>query len=248
MDKVRRIPKILVGAMAMLLAFAFAPTAAAASTDGGDNAASEVSVKAQELPEIPGVDDLPDLPDAPDMPDVSDAPPLPDWARDAIPDNVLPDNDSPGNTPDNSPDPAPAQDPAPQPSPRPSPPPQTPPCAVEATACIDLSDQTAWLQDGAGNITRGPVPMSSGRAGYETPVGTTQVTRKDADWWSTEWDAPMPNAVFFSAGAAYPNDIGIAFHEGDPAVMSHGCIHLNHDDAAAFFNTLQVGDVVDVVA
>lgn len=247
MKTIGRIIKIFIGAMAAVLALSFAPNAAAAPS-------------APSLPSLPSAPDVSDLREA--TPDVDDLPPLPDWAQDAIPDNVQPDNGSPGNTPDNapgnspdpapaqdnSPDPAPAQDPAPQPSPRPSPQPQSPPCAVEATACIDLSDQTAWLQDGAGNITRGPVPMSSGRAGYETPVGTTQVTRKDADWWSTEWDAPMPNAVFFSAGAAYPNDIGIAFHEGDPAVMSHGCIHLNHDDAAAFFNTLQVGDVVDVVA
>ncbi|WP_420099373.1 L,D-transpeptidase [Corynebacterium sp.] len=151
---------------------------------------------------------------------------LPDWANDLLPDGTAPTPDQP---------PSASQ-------------PRTAPCAVEAKACISLGDQTAWLQDGAGTVTRGPVPASTGRAGYETPAGTTRVTRKDADWWSNAYDAPMPFSVFFSAGTSYPSDIGIAFHEGDPGVLSHGCIHLSHDDAVAFFTTLQVGDVVDVVA
>ncbi|MDN5684594.1 L,D-transpeptidase [Corynebacterium glyciniphilum] len=174
------------------------------------------------LPEVPGSDVS-----LPDMPNLQD---LPDWADDLLPDGLAP---SPGQTPG-------------QPSSTPQP--WNAPCAVEAKACISLGNQTAWLQDGAGTITRGPVPASTGRAGYETPAGTTKVTRKDADWWSSAYDAPMPFSVFFSAGTSYPNDIGIAFHEGDPGVLSHGCIHLLHDDAVAFFNTLQVGDVVDVVA
>lgn len=181
---------------------------------------------APQPPQLPG--SVADLPDIPDAPDVSD---LPDWAQELIPGDTAP---------------APAPSPSPSPSPRPQP--QNAPCAVQAKACISLGNQTAWLQDGAGNITRGPVPVSTGRAGYETPVGTTQVTRKHADWWSTPYDAPMPFSVFFSAGAAYPGDIGIAFHEGDPNVPSHGCIHLLHDDAVAFFDYLQPGDVVDVVA
>lgn len=169
---------------------------------------------------------LPEVPGSgaslPDLPD------LPDWAEDMLPDGVAP---------------APAPGPAPA-----VPQPRNAPCAVEAKACISLGDQTAWLQDGAGRVTRGPVPASTGRAGYETPAGTARVTRKDADWWSSAYDAPMPFSVFFSSGSTYPSDIGIAFHEGDPGVLSHGCIHLLHDDAVAFFNTLQVGDVVDVVA
>lgn len=120
-------------------------------------------------------------------------------------------------------------------------------CSAQARACINLTDQTAWLQED-GVITRGPVAMSSGRPGYETPAGMTQVTRKVIDEWSTPYNGPMPYSVYFSAGTSYPSDIGIAFHEGDPAVLSHGCIHLLHDDAVAFFNTLTVGDYVDVVA
>jgi len=149
--------------------------------------------------------------------------------------------------PDGAPAPLPAPEPAPNPAPTPAPLPTSTGCAAIARACINLSQQTAWLQDG-GFITRGPVPISSGRAGYATPTGLTQVTRKIIDEWSRPYNGPMPYSVYFSAGSAYPSDIGIAFHEGDPAVASHGCIHLVHDDAVAFFNTLAIGDHVDVVA
>ncbi|MGP5183675.1 L,D-transpeptidase [Corynebacterium variabile] len=188
---------------------------------------------------------------APAMPSVPSSSDLQGMAGDALSDaqsavngavadalGYLP--DIPGVSP--APAPAPAPSPAPQPAPRPS-----TGCSAQAKACINLTNQTAWLQSD-GVITRGPVPMSSGRAGYETPAGLTRVTRKIIDEWSNAWDAPMPYSVYFSAGTAYPGDIGIAFHEGSPAVMSHGCIHLNHEDAVAFFNTLQVGDYVDVVA
>ncbi|MGO1949425.1 MAG: L,D-transpeptidase [Mycobacteriaceae bacterium] len=231
MKSIGRVLKIFIGAMAAVLALSFAPNAAAA-------------------PESPSAPNLQGALDGVDLPDLPDAPPLPDWADDLLPQDPAPSPDPAPADPDPAPAPAPSPDPAPAPPPNPAPAPEPAPapCAVEAKACIDLGDQTAWLQDGAGNITRGPVPMSSGRAGYETPTGTTQVTRKIVDEWSNTWDAPMPYSVYFSAGTAYPGDIGIAFHEGDPDVMSHGCIHLLHDDAAAFFGHLQPGDVVDVVA
>ena len=182
----------------------------------------------------------PQLPQLPQLPSaVDELPALPDWAQD-----LVPGDEAPAPAPD--PAPAPAPEPAPEPAPTPAPP--SAPCAVEAKACVSIGNQTAWMQDGAGNIIRGPVPVSTGKAGYETPVGTTRVTRKDADWWSTPYNAPMPFSVFFSAGATYPSDIGIAFHEGDPNVESAGCVHLLHDDAVAFFDHLQPGDVVDVVA
>lgn len=112
------------------------------------------------------------------------------------------------------------------------------PCSVTARACIDLSARRAWLIRN-GVVQYGPVPITSGRAGYRTPTGTFRVTFKDIDHKSSVFDdAPMPNSVFFNGG--------IAFHQGSLSVLSHGCIHLSRAASATFFRTLSPGDVVQV--
>lgn len=50
----------------------------------------------------------------------------------------------------------------------------------------------------------------------------------------------MPWSVFFADG-------GIAFHGGDLSRESAGCVKLRTRDARRFFETLQVGDKVQVV-
>ncbi|GAA2868803.1 hypothetical protein GCM10010472_27670 [Pseudonocardia halophobica] len=120
------------------------------------------------------------------------------------------------------------------------------PCSVSAKACVDLESQQAWLiQDG--KVTRGPVRISSGGNGQETPIGhSLRVYRKEKDHLSQESrlpngdPAPMPWSVFF-------NDGGIAFHSGSPDRSSAGCIHLEPADAEAWFTYLQIGDMVQVV-
>lgn len=113
------------------------------------------------------------------------------------------------------------------------------PCPVSAKACVDLDGRRAWMQDG-GNMTYGPVYISSGAPGAdtETPRGTFHVQYKVKDEISREFNnAPMPYAVYFT-------NSGHAFHEGNPDVASAGCIHLTGPDAVAFFDALQPGDEV----
>ncbi|MFP5071870.1 L,D-transpeptidase [Pseudonocardia nantongensis] len=120
------------------------------------------------------------------------------------------------------------------------------PCSITARACVDLDSQQSWLiQDG--KVLRGPVGISSGGNGQETPVGhSLRVYRKDATHVSEESrladgsPAPMPWSVFFQDG-------GIAFHSGSPDRSSAGCIHVPADDARAYFDHLQIGDQVQVV-
>jgi hypothetical protein len=119
------------------------------------------------------------------------------------------------------------------------------PCSVSARSCVDLESQQAWLiRDG--KITRGPVKISSGGAGKETPLGHSfRVYRKEKDHKSQEsrlangQPAPMPWSVFFADG-------GIAFHQGNPKNPSAGCVHLSAADAQAWFNALEVGDEAQV--
>lgn len=121
----------------------------------------------------------------------------------------------------------------------PPPPPAGVPCDAGADACIDLSANKSWLlADGA--VSYGPVPITHGMPGWETPPGTFQVGWKHIDHKSSQFNnAPMPYSVFFNGG--------IAFHQGSLTDQSHGCIHLSWAAAEAFYNGLSVGDTVQVV-
>lgn len=125
----------------------------------------------------------------------------------------------------------------PVPPPPPDPTPESP-CPRTAAACVDLGGDRTWLQDN-GRLSYGPVRMSHGKAGWETPTGTYQVTRKVRHEVSRLFNnAPMPYSVYFVGG--------IAFHEGDPDYVSHGCIRMHQPDAATYFERLDVGDTVVV--
>jgi lipoprotein-anchoring transpeptidase ErfK/SrfK len=112
------------------------------------------------------------------------------------------------------------------------------PCTPTARACVDLSGRAAWLID-AGNVVRGPVPIMTGDRDDPTPLGTFRVQWKAEQYTSREYLVQMPYSVFFADG-------GIAFHEGSHDTPSAGCVKLNHDDAVAWFNFLQVGDEVQI--
>ncbi len=113
------------------------------------------------------------------------------------------------------------------------------PCTDGARACVDLAARHAWLiEDGA--VVRGPVPVSVGSPGHETPTGDFRVEWKNTNHRSKEFDdAPMPFAVFFAQG-------GIAFHEGSLEGPSAGCVRLGHEDATEFYDFLEIDDPVQV--
>jgi hypothetical protein len=136
--------------------------------------------------------------------------------------------------------------PKPKPKPKPQPPASNPPvpCAAAAAAagtaaCVDISSHQAWILQG-GKVIYGPVKQLPGRPSNPTPTGTFHVMSKEKMHLSKEFDnAEMPNSVFF-----YPGD---AFHTGSLSVYSHGCIHLSPAASQKFFDTLHIGDVVQVV-
>jgi lipoprotein-anchoring transpeptidase ErfK/SrfK len=112
-------------------------------------------------------------------------------------------------------------------------------CSAAALACVDVSSQQAWLLQ-AGTVIYGPVPVATGKASAPTVPGTFHVTWKDLHHRSSEFhNAPMPYSVFFNGGDA--------FHEGSVTVRSNGCVHLTQPAAQTFYNTLHVGDEVQVV-
>ena len=113
------------------------------------------------------------------------------------------------------------------------------PCSAAARACVDLSAQQAWLMQNGG-VIYGPVSVATGKASAPTHPGTFRVFWKDLHHRSSEFhNAPMPYSVFFNGDEA--------FHEGSLAVRSHGCVRLTHRAAPAFYETLHVGDLVQVI-
>jgi len=82
--------------------------------------------------------------------------------------------------------------------------------------------------------TRYVWPVSTGRAGYDTPNGTFKVNRMDADHLSQEWDnAPMPNTMFFDLHGHAIHGFFDVKHLGSP--VSHGCVRLAPTNAATLF-------------
>jgi hypothetical protein len=118
-------------------------------------------------------------------------------------------------------------------------PPPPPPCAATVRACVSLSTKQAWLLTG-GAVEYGPVPIAHGGTASPTPTGTYPVSWKDEVHTSSIYGDPMPFSVFFAPG-------GIAFHQGDLASDSHGCVRLSMAAAQVFFHSLSPGQLVQVV-
>lgn len=111
------------------------------------------------------------------------------------------------------------------------------PCPASARVCVDIDGKRTWLQQG-GDTSYGPVSMSPGKAGQDTPRGNFTVQYKVKDEISREFDnAPMPYAVYFTNN-------GHAFHQGTLDTQSAGCVRLNAQDAITYFDALNPGDEV----
>ncbi|HEY8978620.1 MAG TPA: L,D-transpeptidase [Streptomyces sp.] len=114
-------------------------------------------------------------------------------------------------------------------------------CPVNShrVACVDLSRQLMWVQQGKRILYR-PVPVRSGRDGYETRTGTHRVYLRHKDHRSSLYNrSPMPYSQFFDGGQAFHGSYGNLFKGG-----SHGCVNLRVSDARKLWGVLKKGDRV----
>ena len=110
-------------------------------------------------------------------------------------------------------------------------------CPADADVCVDIDGRRTWLQDN-GKVTYVAPNMAPRKPGQDTPRGTFHVNRKVKDEISYEFNnAPMPYAIYFTNN-------GHAFHMGDPAYDSAGCVRLPEQAALRYWNNLQIGDKV----
>ncbi len=118
------------------------------------------------------------------------------------------------------------------------------PALATVRISIDLSTQRLTAARGGGETVVWKI--SSGRPGYDTPVGRYSVMRMEADHYSDEYDqAPMPYAIFFS-----PRGLAIhgSFERGLGSPRSHGCVRLSVANARQLFEWVeQQGATVEIV-
>ncbi|MFG2500829.1 L,D-transpeptidase [Streptomyces sp. NPDC048441] len=116
-------------------------------------------------------------------------------------------------------------------------------CPVRSyrVTCVDLSRQILWVQTGR-KVEFSPIPVRSGKVGYETRRGWHKVYLKRARHFSTLYNnAPMPHSQFFDGGQALHGTYSDLFKSG-----SHGCVNMYASDANRLFALLRVGDRVYV--
>lgn len=120
---------------------------------------------------------------------------------------------------------------------------QTEPEVDELRAVVDISDQTITVTRTYAAEKKTEIhtwPVSTGRTGYETPLGTNRPFFLSRDHKSSLYDdAPMPWSVFFDGDVAVHGTTQIS-RLGRPA--SHGCVRVHPQNAETFFRmVLDVG-------
>jgi hypothetical protein len=108
-------------------------------------------------------------------------------------------------------------------------------------ACVNLTLQISWIQDGS-RLVYGPVPVRTGRNGYETRTGLKKIYWRNIDHVSSIYDVPMPYAQFFDGGQA--------FHSAKVSMWnppgSRGCVNMTTTTAKKYWSLLKKGDDVFV--
>ncbi|MFI7008843.1 L,D-transpeptidase [Streptomyces sp. NPDC050145] len=116
-------------------------------------------------------------------------------------------------------------------------------CPVRSyrVTCVDLNRQILWVQKSK-RVIFAPVPIRSGKDGYETRTGWHKIYLKHERHFSTLYNnAPMPYSQFFDGGQAFHGTKNDLFKSG-----SHGCVNMYESDAKRLFELLDIGDRVYV--
>lgn len=110
-----------------------------------------------------------------------------------------------------------------------------------------------------GGVPVRTMPASMGKPGYETPLGTFEVLEKfryltmDSSTYGVPIDAPegyrvdTEYAVRLTWGGIFVHAAPWSVDSQGRENVSHGCINLSTDDAAFFYENVQVGDTVTIV-
>ena len=88
---------------------------------------------------------------------------------------------------------------------------------------------------------RRAIHVSTGKRGFETPIGTFRVFRKERNSWSVPYRVWLPYASYFRGGIAFH---GYTDVPARPA--SHGCVRVPHPEAPGVYAFATIGTTVAV--
>jgi hypothetical protein len=116
--------------------------------------------------------------------------------------------------------------------------------AAQAKVQITVDKDNQMMTVAVDGVQRYRWPVSTGNPSHETPNGTFQTFRMEADHFSKEFDdAPMPHSIFFTK-------VGHAIHgtESESKLgipVSHGCVRLSRAHAATLYDLVQKEGVLN---
>lgn len=113
------------------------------------------------------------------------------------------------------------------------------PSASGRVVCMDLNRQLLWVRDN-GKFVYAPVPIRTGKPGYETRTGWNRIAQRIEHEWSRLYKVPMPFSQYFNGGQA----IHGVYDDLYTTSGSHGCVNLEYQDAARLWRLVQKGDRV----
>ena len=117
--------------------------------------------------------------------------------------------------------------------------------AAHANIAISIDKSTQRMAVSVDGQQRYVWPVSTGRAGYETPSGNFRINRMDADHHSKEYDdAFMPDSMFFDLDGHAIHGFNDVPHLG--MAVSHGCVRLSPANAATLFNLVKQEGMANV--
>jgi L,D-transpeptidase-like protein len=112
------------------------------------------------------------------------------------------------------------------------------PFSAQAGILITIDKVTQQMTVDIDGATRWIWPVSTGRAGYDTPAGSFRPFRLEEDHYSKEWDeAPMPHSIFFTFDGHAIHGSYETRRLGRPA--SHGCVRLAPKNAERLFTLVK---------
>ncbi|MFN2468722.1 MAG: L,D-transpeptidase family protein [Gaiellaceae bacterium] len=87
-----------------------------------------------------------------------------------------------------------------------------------------------------GGAVRRAIHVSTGAPGFETPLGSFQVFRKERFSWSVPYRLWLPHASYFTGGVAFHAHSEVPTH---PA--SHGCVRVPYPEAPVVYAFASIG-------